>query len=77
MIILVEYLLPVDGREGLDVIRSTANTMPIKSSSLRNVVTKNPEWANIFSEDDPDTVFTDQREIGHGSFGAVYYVRLI
>ena len=50
--------------------------MPIKTTSLKNV-TKNPEWANIFSEDDPDTVFTEQREIGHGSFGAVYYVRLV
>lgn len=50
--------------------------MPIKTTSLKNV-TKNPEWANIFSEDDPDSVFTDQREIGHGSFGAVYYVRVV
>jgi len=47
--------------------------MPVRSQSLKNL-TKNPEWSNIFSEDDPDTVFTDQREIGHGSFGAVYYV---
>ena len=67
----------MNGRNSLDVlIRCTANTMPIKSTSLKNV-TKNPEWANIFSEDDPDTVFTDQREIGHGSFGAVYYVRTL
>ena len=69
--------MPVDGSESLDVIfRSAADNMPIKTTSLKNV-TKNPEWANIFSDDDPDTVFTDQREIGHGSFGAVYYVRII
>ena len=41
---------------------------------LQNNLAQNPEWANIFFEGDPDTVFTDQREIAHGSFGAVYYV---
>ena len=35
---------------------------------------KNPEYAGLFDEQDPDKLFTDLREIGHGSFGAVYYV---
>ena len=37
---------------------------------------KDPDVANLFSTDDPDKVFKDLREIGHGSFGAVYYVSL-
>lgn len=36
---------------------------------------KNPEYAGLFDEQDPDKLFTDLREIGHGSFGAVYYAR--
>ena len=35
---------------------------------------KNPELAHLFLDEDPDTIFIDQREIGHGAFGAVYYV---
>ena len=35
---------------------------------------KNPELANLFLDEDPDTIFIDQREIGHGAFGAVYFV---
>ena len=43
--------------------------------SHRTLRLKNPEVATLFSiDEDPDTIFTDQREIGHGSFGAVYYV---
>ncbi|ELT99016.1 hypothetical protein CAPTEDRAFT_226205 [Capitella teleta] len=36
---------------------------------------KDPETASLFSTEDPDKVFKDLREIGHGSFGAVYYAR--
>lgn len=37
---------------------------------------KDPEVADLFSLDsDPEKVFVDLREIGHGSFGAVYYAR--
>lgn len=36
---------------------------------------KDPQVAALFSTDDPERVFTDLREIGHGSFGAVYYAR--
>jgi hypothetical protein len=35
---------------------------------------KDPDIAQLFSTDDPEKIFTDLREIGHGSFGAVYYV---
>ena len=37
---------------------------------------KNPEYAGLFDEQDPEKLFTDLREIGHGSFGAVYYVSI-
>ncbi|XP_022902871.1 serine/threonine-protein kinase Tao [Onthophagus taurus] len=36
---------------------------------------KHPDVAELFFKDDPDRVFEDLREIGHGSFGAVYYAR--
>lgn len=35
---------------------------------------KDPDIAALFSTEDPEHIFTDLREIGHGSFGAVYYV---
>ena len=35
---------------------------------------KDPEVAALFSTEDPEKIFCDLREIGHGSFGAVYYV---
>ncbi|KAL5016280.1 hypothetical protein ScPMuIL_005869 [Solemya velum] len=38
---------------------------------------KDPEVAALFSTDDPEKIFTDLREIGHGSFGAVYFARNI
>ncbi|KAG8239885.1 hypothetical protein J437_LFUL018734 [Ladona fulva] len=36
---------------------------------------KDPEIADLFDKDDPEKIFEDLREIGHGSFGAVYYAR--
>lgn len=42
-------------------------------SSTRKVL-KDPEVANLFFKDDPEEVFCDLQEIGHGSFGAVYFV---
>ncbi|KAH9523282.1 Serine/threonine-protein kinase TAO1 [Bulinus truncatus] len=36
---------------------------------------KDPEVAGLFSNDDPERFFEDLREIGHGSFGAVYFAR--
>jgi len=35
---------------------------------------RDPEVAALFSNDDPERIFCDLREIGHGNFGAVYYV---
>lgn len=35
---------------------------------------KDPEVSQYFDKEDPEKIFTDLREIGHGSFGAVYYV---
>uniref|UniRef100_A0A3Q2E6H9 non-specific serine/threonine protein kinase n=1 Tax=Cyprinodon variegatus TaxID=28743 RepID=A0A3Q2E6H9_CYPVA len=35
---------------------------------------KDPDVADLFCKDDPEKLFTDLREIGHGSFGAVYFV---
>ena len=36
---------------------------------------KNPEYAGLFHDVDPEKIFYDLREIGHGSFGAVFYAR--
>lgn len=36
---------------------------------------KDPELADLFFKDDPEEVFCDLHEIGHGSFGAVYFAR--
>uniref|UniRef100_A0A4W5NDA7 non-specific serine/threonine protein kinase n=1 Tax=Hucho hucho TaxID=62062 RepID=A0A4W5NDA7_9TELE len=42
-------------------------------SSVRAGSLKDPEVAELFYRDDPEKLFTDLREIGHGSFGAVYF----
>ncbi|XP_029026450.1 serine/threonine-protein kinase TAO1 [Betta splendens] len=36
---------------------------------------KDPEIAELFYKEDPEKLYTDLREIGHGSFGAVYFAR--
>ncbi len=38
---------------------------------------KDPEVAELFYKEDPEKLFTDLREIGHGSFGAVYFVSVL
>lgn len=38
---------------------------------------KDPEIADLFHKHDPEKIFEDLREIGHGSFGAVYYARCL
>jgi hypothetical protein len=38
---------------------------------------KNTECAGLFTDHDPEKQFKDLKEIGHGSFGAVYYVRTV
>ena len=35
---------------------------------------KDPETAELFFKEDPEKLFTDLREVGHGTFGAVYSV---
>lgn len=42
---------------------------------LRPGSLKDPEIADLFFKQDPEKTFEDLREIGHGSFGAVYYAR--
>ncbi|KAI4455347.1 serine/threonine-protein kinase tao1-like protein [Holotrichia oblita] len=42
---------------------------------LRPGSLKDPEIAELFFKQDPEKIFEDLREIGHGSFGAVYYAR--
>lgn len=46
-------------------------------SSARAGNLKDPEVADLFCKDDPEKLFADLREIGHGSFGAVYFVSTI
>ncbi|XP_012678445.1 serine/threonine-protein kinase TAO1 [Clupea harengus] len=36
---------------------------------------KDPDIAELFFKEDPEKLFADLREIGHGSFGAVYFAR--
>ncbi|TRY96314.1 hypothetical protein DNTS_030041, partial [Danionella cerebrum] len=36
---------------------------------------KDPGIADLFFKEDPERLFSDLREIGHGSFGAVYFAR--
>ncbi|XP_078523220.1 serine/threonine-protein kinase TAO3 isoform X1 [Lissotriton helveticus] len=40
---------------------------------MRKGVPKDPDIADLFYKDDPELLFTDLHEIGHGSFGAVYF----
>ncbi|XP_077457087.1 serine/threonine-protein kinase TAO3-like [Stigmatopora argus] len=44
-------------------------------SSTRKGGPKDPELAELFFQDDPEDIFCDLHEIGHGSFGAVYFAR--
>ncbi|XP_028842007.1 serine/threonine-protein kinase TAO2 isoform X2 [Denticeps clupeoides] len=44
-------------------------------ASVRAGSLKDPEVADLFYRDDPEKLFVDLREIGHGSFGAVYFAR--
>lgn len=44
-------------------------------SAARPGSLKDPEIAELFNKHDPEKIFEDLREIGHGSFGAVYYAR--
>lgn len=48
--------------------------LPIMPNSSRAGSLKDPEIADLFFKEDPEKLFADLREIGHGSFGAVYFV---
>jgi hypothetical protein len=48
--------------------------MPLPRSA-KEVTANDSECGNLFSKEDPEKLFVDLREIGHGNFGAVYYVR--
>lgn len=49
--------------------------MPIPRSA-KEVSAHDNEYGISFSKEDPEKLFVDLREIGHGNFGAVYYVIL-
>eukprot|EP00069_Balaena_mysticetus_P016636 bmy_09855T0 len=40
---------------------------------MRKGVPRDPEIADLFYKDDPEELFIGLHEIGHGSFGAVYF----
>lgn len=44
-------------------------------TSARRCSLKDPELSEMFNKHNPEKIFDDLREIGHGSFGAVYYAR--
>ncbi|XP_038647185.1 serine/threonine-protein kinase TAO3 isoform X2 [Scyliorhinus canicula] len=44
-------------------------------SSTRKGATRDPEVSELFFKEDPEELFVDLHEIGHGSFGAVYFAR--
>ncbi|KAK7938408.1 hypothetical protein WMY93_001734 [Mugilogobius chulae] len=48
---------------------------PGHASNARAGNLKDPDVAELFCKDDPEKLFSDLREIGHGSFGAVYFAR--
>lgn len=56
------------------VCLSNAHQALAMPSSVRAGSLKDPEVAELFFREDPEKLFTDLREIGHGSFGAVYFV---
>ncbi|XP_066520334.1 serine/threonine-protein kinase TAO1 isoform X2 [Hoplias malabaricus] len=52
-----------------------ARPLPSMPNSVRAGSLKDPEISELFFKEDPEKLFTDLREIGHGSFGAVYFAR--
>ncbi|CAF3393613.1 unnamed protein product [Rotaria sp. Silwood1] len=48
--------------------------MPLPRSA-KEISANDNECGNLFSKEDPEKLFVDLREIGHGNFGAVYYAR--
>lgn len=62
------------GNQSVTIASSSQTKMPVvaRPGSL-----KDPDIAELFDKDDPEKIFEDLREIGHGSFGAVYYARCL
>ncbi|CAL8265782.1 unnamed protein product [Gadus morhua 'NCC'] len=58
--------------QGVRAQNAAALAMP---SSVRAGSLKDPDVAELFYREDPEKLFADLREIGHGSFGAVYFAR--
>jgi thousand and one amino acid protein kinase len=50
--------------------------MPSVAATQKPGSLKDPAIAQLFSNGDPEKRFEDLREIGHGSFGAVYFVSI-
>lgn len=48
--------------------------VPAMHKNARAGSLKDPDIAELFFKEDPEKQFSDLREIGHGSFGAVYFV---
>ncbi|CAF3891210.1 unnamed protein product [Rotaria magnacalcarata] len=48
--------------------------MPLPRSA-KEIPASDSECGKLFSKEDPEKLFVDLREIGHGNFGAVYYAR--
>ncbi|XP_078083111.1 serine/threonine-protein kinase TAO3 isoform X1 [Mustelus asterias] len=44
-------------------------------SSTRKGAARDPDVSELFFKEDPEELFVDLHEIGHGSFGAVYFAR--
>ena len=51
--------------------------MPSDRSTAKAGSLKDPDVAKLFFTEDPEKYYDDLREIGHGSFGAVYYVCIL
>ena len=64
-------------QQGLNTlcIKLTITNSPTMPTAPRPGSLKDPEVSELFEREDPDKIFDDLREIGHGSFGAVYYAR--
>ncbi|CAB3359099.1 Hypothetical predicted protein [Cloeon dipterum] len=72
---------PSDGHLSFDRTRFSGYGPAVKKPTIampavaRPGSLKDPEIAELFERSDPEKTFEDLREIGHGSFGAVYYAR--
>ncbi|XP_048581800.1 serine/threonine-protein kinase TAO1 isoform X2 [Nematostella vectensis] len=56
-------------------LRGLPRRPDVAMPSVKGSLTRNAEYAGLFDDHDPEKIYADLREIGHGSFGAVYYAR--